>query len=84
MVNCVGSNESKGFVESLCTNSFKLRCRITDPNNYKGIYEFLECSACGVEEEDQKHILECAVLLSLNKETLETPKYKNGPNFGSL
>ena len=64
---------------------FKLRCRTTDlKTNFKGMYDFLECSVCGVEEEDQKHILECAVLLSLNKETLETPKYKNGPNFGSL
>ena len=57
---------------------FKLRCRTTDlKTNFKGMYDFLECSACGLEEENQKHILECSVLLSLNEESEETPKYEN-------
>ena len=57
---------------------FKLRCRTTDlKTNFKGMYDFLECSACGLEEESQKHILECSVLLSLNEESEETPNYAN-------
>ena len=41
------------------------------------MYDFLECSACGLEEESQKHSLECSALLSLNEESEETPKYEN-------
>ena len=52
--------------------------RTTDlKTNFKGMNDFLECSACGLEEESQKHILECSVLLSLNEESEETPKYEN-------
>ena len=42
---------------------FHLRCRVTEvKNNLKGKYDQLECGACGLFEEDQKHILECKVL----------------------
>ena len=42
---------------------FKMRCRVTEvKNNMKGSYENLECTACGLEEENQKHILECKIL----------------------
>ena len=52
--------------------------RTTDlKTNFKGMYDFLECSACGLEEESQKHILECSVLISLNEESEATPKYEN-------
>ena len=45
---------------------FKLRCRVTKAKeNLKGIYDNLECSACGKEEESQKHIVLCE---ELNKE----------------
>ena len=55
--------------------TIKKQCRITDlKTDYKGMYDFLECSACGVERKDQNHILERSVLLSLNKEAVETPK----------
>ena len=57
---------------------FKLRCRTTDlKTNFKGMYNFLECSARGLEEETQKHILECSVLRSSNEDSEETPKYEN-------
>ena len=42
---------------------FHLRCRITDAkNNLKVKYDRLECGACGLFEEDKKHILKCKVL----------------------
>ena len=57
---------------------FRLRNRVTDLKiNYKGIYDHYECDACGVEDESQKHILECPTLLSMNKEAKEIPKYEN-------
>ena len=45
---------------------FKLRSRMTKlKKNYEGMYDDLECSACGEEEESQQHILECSVLVKL-------------------
>ena len=42
---------------------FKLRCRVTEiKNNLKGSYDELECTACGIEEETQKHSLEYNIL----------------------
>ena len=56
---------------------FKLRSRVTDlKTNLKGMYESFECTACGKEEESQKHILECEELIKWNKEIKEKPEYE--------
>ena len=52
---------------------FKLRCRVTEAkNNLKGKYDNLECGACGLEEENQQHIVECKELNG--SRNLEKPK----------
>ena len=59
---------------------FKLRCRVTEvKNNLKGSYKSLECRACGIEEETQKHILECNMLNTIGKdEEVKYEKIYNG------
>ena len=48
---------------------FKLRCKITNAKmNLKGMYDNLECTACGLEEETQEHIINCT---KLNENKLE-------------
>ena len=38
---------------------FRLRCRVTEAKvNLRGKYDNLECGACGLEEENQQHILD--------------------------
>ena len=59
---------------------FKLRCRMTDIKvNLKGKYDEIECGACGIEEENQQHIITCK---ELNKnrirEEVEYAKIFNG------
>ena len=55
---------------------FKLRCRVTEAKtNLKGKYDNLDCGACGLEEENQKHILECKILNENRKP--EQLKYEN-------
>jgi hypothetical protein len=55
---------------------FKLRCRVTEVKvNLKGKYDSLECGACGFEEENQQHILNCKEL-NRNKNAQEF-KYEN-------
>ena len=40
-----------------------LSCRVTETKiNVKGKYDYLECEACGIEEENQQHILVCTEL----------------------
>ena len=47
---------------------FQLRCRMTEAKiNLRGMYDNLECGACGIEEETQQHIIKCKVL-NENKE----------------
>ena len=47
---------------------FKMRCRVTEvKNNMKGSYDNLECTACGIEDETQIHIL----LLSINPDKIK-------------
>ena len=56
---------------------FKLRSRVTDLKmNYQGIYDFHDCDACGIEDESQKHILECPTLISFNEENEEITEYE--------
>ena len=58
---------------------FKLRCRVTHvKTNLKGKYENLECRACKVEEESQKHIIECKSLNEENVQEMEYEKIYNG------
>ena len=57
---------------------FKLRCQVTQAKfNLKGKYDKLECRACKIEEETQKHIVECKVL-SKEKEKVEYEKIYEG------
>ena len=56
---------------------FKLRSRVTNlKTNLKGMYDSFQCTACGIEEETQKHVLECKELIKLNKEIKEIPIYE--------
>ena len=56
---------------------FKLRCRtINVKRNMKGMYDNLDCTACGAEEETQEHVIKCEKL-SKNKE-------KNDVNYEKL
>ena len=58
---------------------FKLRCRVTNvKTNMKGKYEKLECRACNLEEESQKHIMECKILNHESDQKLEYEKVFNG------
>ena len=62
-----------------CQLIFKLRCRVTDTKmNMKGIYDTYECEACGKESESQEHILQCNVILQMNKEydKMKIPEYE--------
>ena len=50
---------------------FKLRCRMTEAKvNLKGKYDNLECGACGIEEENQEHIIKCEEL-NMNNDIVE-------------
>ena len=40
------------------------------------MYEEFLCDECGEEEESQQHILECRILLDMNREYKEIPKYE--------
>ena len=59
---------------------FKLRCRMTEAKvNLKGKYDNLECSACGLEEESQEHIIKCEQLnMNIEKEEVNYKKIFNG------
>ena len=51
-----------------------LRCQVTNvKTNLKGKYDELECRACKIEQETQKHIVEC-IVLSKEKEKIEFEK----------
>ena len=57
---------------------FKLMSRMTDvKKNFKGKYDSQECRACKMEEEDQKHVVECEIL-NQGKEKIEYGKIFNG------
>ena len=43
----------------------------------KSMYDSLECTACGIEEENQQHILECSIL-NTNLEECKYGKIFNG------
>ena len=55
---------------------FRLRCRMTQIKvNLKGKYDTLECSACGIEEENQQHVIFCKEINE--KRSMENIKYEN-------
>ena len=57
---------------------FKLRCRVTNvKTNMQGLYDSFECTACGKNDESQKHIIECKELLKRNQEIREKTIYEN-------
>ena len=57
---------------------FKMRCKMTNVKcNFKRMYEDLRCRACNMEDENQKHIVECQVLNS-SKEKIEYEKIETG------
>ena len=43
--------------------------------NYQGLYDDFECGACE-EQEDQEHIYQCKVLVKINQNQEEIPKYE--------
>ena len=43
--------------------------------NLKGKYDTLECSACGIEEENQQHVICCKEINE--KRSMENIKYEN-------
>ena len=56
---------------------FKLRCRTTEVKmNMKSFYESYECRACGNENESQKHIINCKILIEMNKESDNIVEYE--------
>ena len=59
---------------------FKLRCRtINVKRNLKGMYDNLDCTACGTEEETQEHVLKCEGLnKNTEKNNVEYTKLFNG------
>ena len=43
---------------------FQLRSRMIDvKTNFKNNHSDLSCPLCGIKEDDQKHVLECPMLL---------------------
>ena len=69
-------NEMKPSKETI-QMVFKLRSRVTNlKTNLQGMYDSYECTACGKEDENQKHILECEEILKRNKELKEYPVYE--------
>jgi hypothetical protein len=69
-------NEMKPSKETI-QMVFKLRSRVTNlKTNLQGMYDSYECTACGKEGENQKHILECEEILKRNKELKEYPVYE--------
>ena len=55
----------------------KMRCRTTDvKTNFKSKYESFECEACKIEEETQKHIIECSEINKGKKEYEKLPDYE--------
>ena len=58
---------------------FKLRCRVTETKiNMKGMYDEHDCRVGGKISENQEHIIQCDVILQMNKEyeNIEIPEYE--------
>ena len=52
---------------------FKLRCQVTDiKENMKNFYDMHACGACGLENENQKHVLQCNIIQKHNVEDIKT------------
>ena len=49
---------------------------IQHEKNYQGMYDEFLCDECGEKEESQQHILECRIVLDMNKEYKEMTKYE--------
>ena len=66
---------------------FKLRCKVTNLKmNFKGMYDDFECSACGIEEETQEHVVMNCKMLNENKlrKNVEYEKIFNGTLYEKL
>ena len=49
-----------------CQTIFKLRSKVTEVKiNQRNSYEAYECSACGLEDESQEHVLECEKIIKM-------------------
>ena len=56
---------------------FRMRSRVTDlKTNFKGKYESFECDVCKIDDETQKHIIECKEIIKEKKEDKELPEYE--------
>ena len=56
---------------------FKLRARVTDVKmNFKRKYEDLNCESCKMEEETQKHVLECTEIEKKQPELTSKVEYE--------
>jgi len=54
-----------------------MRSRVTDvKTNFKSKYECFECYVCKIEEETQKHIIECTEINKEKKEYEKLPDYE--------
>ena len=54
-----------------------MRSRVTDvKTKFKSKYESFECEACKIEEETQKHIIECTEINKGKNEYKKLPEYE--------
>ena len=73
----MASNENMKIEDS--QNIFRMRCKVTKTKmNMKQLYNSYECRACYREYENDKHVLECTILLKMNKEyeDVKVPEYE--------
>ena len=57
---------------------FKMRSRVTSVKmNFKRNFENLKCSLCKIENESQKHIIECNEIRKLRGNSFKSVEYEN-------
>ena len=61
---------------------FQMRCRMIDvKSNYKNNHSDLSCALCGTREDDQKHVMECPILIN-NTSDISTGNMNYDDIFG--